>query len=191
MDYQDMAADIAGRMGALLQAGIAVTDDRGMVVAASAAEAIGLPVQRATDLLGPDCFRTPLRLDARAGEVLVARSQNGEELSPRLTQGIVDLVVSQVVVANRPPDQHILKNTFIHNVLHGLVIDETAILREASLLGLDLAPPRAVILIDAVEAILGPAERHHLRSYWWWGGGNPQGQQHAQPRRLGRSPRPA
>lgn len=158
MDYQHLATDIAGRMAELLQAAVAVTDERGVVVAASAAHAVGLPAQRTTNLLGPDCFRTPFRLNARAGEVIIARPQNGEELSPRLTQVIVDLVVSQVVVVNRLPDQHILKNKFIHDVLHGLVTDEATILREAKLLGLDLVPPRAIILIDAADAILGPAD---------------------------------
>jgi carbohydrate diacid regulator len=155
--YQHLATDIVGRMTELLQSAVAVTDERGVVVAASAAHAIGLPAQRTTDFSGPDCIRTPLHLDTRVGEVVVARSQNGEELSPRLAQAIVDLVVSQAIVVNHLPSQHILKNKFIHDILHGLVTDEAAILHEAKLLGLDLMPPRAVILIDAVDAILGSA----------------------------------
>src|SRR4051794_25513535 len=114
--YQHLATDIVGRMTELLQSAVAVTDERGVVVAASAAHAIGLPAQRTTDFGGPDCFRTPLRLDTRAGEVVVARSLNGEELSPRLAQVIVDLVVGQAVVVNRLPAQHILKNKFIHDI---------------------------------------------------------------------------
>jgi hypothetical protein len=54
----------------------------------------------------------------------------------------------------RLPGQHMIKNRFIYNLLHGLVDDEATILRDARLLGLDFAPPRAVILIEAADYIL-------------------------------------
>jgi hypothetical protein len=67
MDYQHVAADIAGRAAELLQATVAVTDERGVVVAASDARAVGLPAQLSADLVGVDCFRAPLRLDTGGG----------------------------------------------------------------------------------------------------------------------------
>lgn len=157
MDYQHVAADIAARTAELLQAEVAVTDEQGLVIAASDAHAIGLSAQRIPIFLGPACLHTPLYLDARQGEVIVARPQNGEEVSPRLARALVDLVISQTVVINRLPDRHMLKDTFIHNVLHDLVADEAAILRETKLLGMDLVPPRAIILIDAADFIMGVA----------------------------------
>jgi carbohydrate diacid regulator len=87
--------------------------------------------------------------------VIVARPRDDDEFSPRMAQVIVDLVISQTVVVNRLPSPHSLKNTFINNVLHNLVTDEATILREAKVLGMDLVPPRAVILIDAGGYILG------------------------------------
>ncbi len=54
----------------------------------------------------------------------------------------------------RLPGRHMIKNRFIYNLLHGLVDDEATILRDARLLGLDFAPPRAVILIEAADYIL-------------------------------------
>ena len=155
MDYQRVATDIARRTAELLQAGVAVTDGRGVIVAASDARAVGLPAQYATDIIGPDQFRMPLRLDSQVGEVIVANPRDGEELSPRLARVIVDLVISQTVVVDRLPNQHILKNTFIHNVLHRSITDEAIILREAKVLGMDLVPPRAIILIDAADFIVG------------------------------------
>lgn len=58
--------------------------------------------------------------------------------------------------SSRLPSQHMIKNRFIYNLLHGLVDDEMAILRDARLLGLDFSPPRAVILIAAADYILAP-----------------------------------
>ena len=52
------------------------------------------------------------------------------------------------------PNQHQLKNKFIYDLLHGLIDDEATVLRYSNLLGLDLSPPRAVILIDASDYIL-------------------------------------
>ncbi len=53
-----------------------------------------------------------------------------------------------------PVFEHELKNRFIYNLLHGLVADDVAILRDAAILGMDFTPPRAVILIDAADYIL-------------------------------------
>src|SRR5207302_1592487 len=55
--------------------------------------------------------------------------------------------------------KHELKNKFIHDLLHGSIGEESRILREAQILGMDLAPPRVVILIDAADYILAPPGR--------------------------------
>jgi carbohydrate diacid regulator len=157
MDYQHVAETLASRTAELLQTTVAVTDERDIIVAGSDARAVGLPARLAGDFLQAEYVRVPLRLNANGGEVIVARPPEGESLSPRLARVIVDLVVSQTVVVNRLPNGNAIKNKFIHDVLHGLVADEATILREAKVLGLDLVPPRAVILIDAADYILGPA----------------------------------
>lgn len=56
------------------------------------------------------------------------------------------------------PNQADLKNRFIYNLLHGLVHDEAAIVRDANILGLDFTPPRAVILISAADYILAATD---------------------------------
>jgi len=157
VDYQHVANTLANRAAELLQTMVAVTDDRDLIVAGSDVSAIGLPSHLAGDAFLAGCVRIPLHLDAHLGEVIVAKPRNGEDLTPRLAQVVVDLVVSQTVVVQRLLNHHALKNKFIHDVLHGLVIDEATILREAKVLDLDLVPPRAVILIDAADYILGPA----------------------------------
>src|SRR5215211_5322102 len=156
MDYQYVAETLVSRAAELLQTDVAVTDDRDLIVAGSNARTIGLPSRLAGDAFQPEYLRVPLNLDARAGEVIVARPRTGEAVSPRLAQVILDLVVSNTVVVSQLPNQHALKNKFLLDVLHGSVTDEATILREAQVLGLDLVPPRAVILIDAADFVLGP-----------------------------------
>lgn len=158
MDYQQVVEALVSRTAELLQTTIAVTDDRDLIVAGSDARTVGLQSRLAGGTLQPEYLRVPLHLDARGGEVIVAQPPGGEALSPRLARAIVDLVVSNTVVS-RLPTQQALKDKVLHDVLHGTVGDEAALLREAKVLGLDLAPPRAVILIDAADFVLGPADR--------------------------------
>lgn len=56
VDYQRAAADTAKRTADLLETGVAVTDERDLVVAASDTRAIGLPARLSSEVLGPDCF---------------------------------------------------------------------------------------------------------------------------------------
>ncbi|HEX8036936.1 MAG TPA: helix-turn-helix domain-containing protein, partial [Ktedonobacterales bacterium] len=90
-----------------------------------------------------------------SGEVVVGPPANDEALSPRLERVLVELMIQQALIVSQLPNRHELKNKFIHDLLRGQVWDETAILREGQILGLDLTHPRAVILIDASGYILG------------------------------------
>ena len=149
MDFRHVASDIARRAAELLQTSVAVTDEHGVVVAASDARAVGMPTRFTPQFHEPACFHAPLRLNARVGEVIVAAPPVGDDFSPRLAQVIVDLVINQTIIVDRLSNTHALKNTLIHRILHHQIDDEAAILREARILGLDLIPPRTVILIDA------------------------------------------
>jgi len=100
-------------------------------------------------------------LDAQVGEVIVEESVNGEVISPRLAQVLVELVINQIAVIDALPNQHQLKNQVIYDLLHGLIDDEATVLRYSKLLGIDLSPPRAVILIDAADHILVSDSSQH------------------------------
>lgn len=151
--FERVAEAVTDRVSELLHAPISVVDARGLVVSSSEPNMIGLPFARATQEQ-PETVRVPFRLDGRTAEVIVGETLNEEVISPRLAQVLVELVINQTAVVDRLPNQHEIKNNFIYNLLHGQLDDEDAILREARLLGMDLTPPRAVILIDAAEYIL-------------------------------------
>ena len=72
------------------------------------------------------------------------------------------MVINQAAVIDALPNQHQLKNKFIYDLLHCLIDDEATVLRYSKLLGLDLSPPRAVILIDASDYILVSSGSQHL-----------------------------
>ncbi|MCZ7572105.1 MAG: helix-turn-helix domain-containing protein [Ardenticatenaceae bacterium] len=152
--FKRVAEAVAGRTTELLRAAIFVTDDHGIVTASSEDGCVGLPFA----LLGHEpenCLRIPLHINGHNGEVIIAEpTNNGEMVPPRLVQGLVELVIKQAAVVDRLTNQHELKNTFIHDLLCGSIDDEATILREAQILGMDLTPPRAVILIDAADYIL-------------------------------------
>lgn len=151
--FERVAEAVTERVTELLGAHTAVLDGHGTLVASSEPNDFGVHMQSGNDA---SYLRVPFHVDRDAGEIVVGTPLNHEEISPRLAQVLVELVINQTTVVNRLPNQPELKNTFIHDLLHGLKTDEETILREAKLLGMDFAPPRAVLLIDAADFILAP-----------------------------------
>lgn len=149
-----MARVITDKVAELLYTQVFVVDRQGTVITSSESELVGLPFaqigKHATKYL-----RVPLHIDALVGEVVVGEPRNGEVISPRLSQVLVELVINQTTVLARFPNQQELKNQFIYDLLHSQLGDEALMLRQAKLLGMDLTPPRAVILIDAADYIMG------------------------------------
>lgn len=154
--FERVAETITERVAALLCAPASVIDARGVIVSSSEISWIGLSESLSAD---DAWLRVPLHIDAHNGEVVVGAPTNGEVISPRLAEVLVELVINQTTVVDRLPNHHQLKDAFIYELLHGLITDEVTILREAKLMGMDFTPPRAVILIDAADYILGDSER--------------------------------
>jgi len=153
--FEWVAAEVSRKVAELLHARIYVTDAQGIVVAASEPDCVG---RRLNGLRREEDPAIPLRVGVHEGEVVVGEPLNGEVVPPRLARGVVELVISQTTVVSALPNHDELKNTFIHDLLRGVPRDEETLLRQARILGMDLAPPRAVILIDASNYIFGPAE---------------------------------
>jgi len=154
--FGQVAEAVTRRTAELLGARVSVVDRRGVVVASSAPGAVGFPFDVRDGAPEASYLRLPIRLDAQDGEVIVTEPSSGEVVPPRLAQALVELIINQTAVVARLPNQHELKNTFIHNLLRGSGADEADILREAQILGMYFSRPRAVILIDAAAYILAP-----------------------------------
>jgi carbohydrate diacid regulator len=152
--FEIVAQAVAHRAAELIGTDVYVLDDRGSVAASGTPVDLKALPDRGSFVPETDCLRIPIRFDGRTGEVLVATHPDGTVVQPRLARAIVELTVSQTAVLNRLPNQHELKNRFIHELLRGDVGDEADILRESQILGMDVARPRAVILVDAADYIL-------------------------------------
>lgn len=148
-------------MAELLCAQVFVIDQQGVAIASSTHELVGLPFNSICATEASNYLRVPLPLNTQMGEVIVGESLNGEVISPRLAQVLVEMVINQTAVIDAFPNQHQLKNKFIYDLLHGLIDNEATVLRQAKLLRLDLSPPRAVILIDASDYILVSGSCQH------------------------------
>jgi carbohydrate diacid regulator len=144
----------------LLCAQVFVIDQNSVAIASSTHELVGLSFNSICAKEAINYLRVPFSLDTQVGEVVVG-ALNGEVISPRLAQVLVEMVVNQTAVIDTLPNQHQLKNKFIYDLLHGLINDEATVLRQAKLLGLDLSPPRAVISIDASDYILVSNSSQH------------------------------
>lgn len=132
-----------------------VLDEEGIVIASSNADITGVPF---TLLEGKECnplFRIPFCYEDNPGEVIVCELTNGEEISPRLAQVLVEMILDEITEWNRLPARSEVKNKFIYDLLHGNLESEATIRHYAEMLRLDLTPPRSVILIDAAGYILG------------------------------------
>jgi carbohydrate diacid regulator len=148
------ARAIADRVAGLLCAEVWVIDDRATVIASSVPRSAGGQFDPASYLEAQGGLRVPICLEGEPAEVIAGTPLNGEQVPPRLATSLVQMVVSQALAADRSPPSSERKATFIYGLLRGVATDEAAIMREASMLGLDLTSPRAVILIEAARYII-------------------------------------
>ncbi len=152
--FEPIARTIVDRVAGLMCTDVWVLDDQEVVIASSVLKSIGLHFDLANYTAAQNALRIPIGLEGYSGDVIVGEPLNGERISPRLATSLVQMLVGQVLTAERAPHAPERKNTFIYDLLQGAIADEAAIMREASILGLDLASPRAVILIEAAQYIL-------------------------------------
>jgi carbohydrate diacid regulator len=162
--FERVAEAVTDRVSELLHAPITVVDGHGLIVSSSDPSMIGLSFARDLQTFQSQNLRVPFRLDGRTAEVIVGEAHNDEQISPRLAQVLVELVINQTAVVDRLPNQHETKNNFIYHLLQGQFDDDESVQREARLLGMDFTPPRAVILIDAADYILSDIDSKRIET---------------------------
>lgn len=141
------------RAGSLLDSLAVALDNDGEIVAVSAQVHSGVLRSLCRDVPEPPVVSVPYILPDHAGRLLVVPAGDGPALSRHLVEGVAELLIAQINFLNTEPRKHELKSQLFHRLLHGLVADEEGEQREGRILGLDLARPRAVILIDATEYV--------------------------------------
>lgn len=153
--FVEVANAVAAQLTELLQTQILISDSENTVVANRRCDA--------ELLLGDICsisgqyLRFPIFVHNQAGEVLIEQMVGSETISPRVAQAFIELVINQIVrsdsqitsASQQRLQEQTLKNQVIQNLLQGNVSAESNTLQQAQQLGLDLVPPRAVILVDA------------------------------------------
>ncbi|MBD2076147.1 helix-turn-helix domain-containing protein [Phormidium sp. FACHB-592] len=149
--FKQVAIVIAERLAQLLAANVSVLNEQGTVVAMSNPHAESA-LHAKHEAIDAPVLSIPIHFDGQMGEVLIVRSAQSEAISLRPAQVLVELLLSQATATR--PDQHELKNKFIHDLLRGSNASEVNLLREGQILGMDLTRPRAVLLIDAADYIL-------------------------------------
>jgi carbohydrate diacid regulator len=145
--FKRVAKVVVQRIQEVLNARVFVIDDRSIVVVSTKPETIGQCFD------APSNLRLPLQVEQQRGELILSHLES-DEISLRLAQVLVELVISQALSIAHQPLQPELKNKFIHDLLRSPSRDESEVLREAQILGLDFTRPRAVILIDAAHYLL-------------------------------------
>ena len=148
---------VVNHLSRLLHARVWMTDAQRIVVASSERDGTGrrLPVRVTTR-----CGEAPLGLAAPASLAslgiaqVVVEQLDGEPISPRLAQALIELIASDSAHHAERADAHELKNHFVYNLLFETALDEEALIRQGHMLGIDLTIPRAAIVIDATSYIL-------------------------------------
>lgn len=148
--FKQIAEAVTQQVAELLGAQVCVVNDRNLIITSTDLALIGHPF----DISTPSPMHIPFHLNGQSGKVIVTASDTSEPISPRLTSVLVELVIGQAASIARLPNQHELKNKFIHDLLRTSIDDEAQVLREAQILGMDFTRPRAVILIDAADYLL-------------------------------------
>lgn len=159
--FERVAHFVTERIAELLCTQVLVVDETGVAIASANCDQENLHLSNSEFRL-----RVPICYNGHSGEVMIASSEQGETISPRFAQMLVEMLVNQTTVVALP-DQHELKNKFIHDLLCGATLAQTDTMRQGQLLGMDFTRPRAVILIDAAEYILAAEHIASLNKETW------------------------
>jgi len=152
--FRRVANEVSAKVSQLFHADSMVLDAKGIIVAAMRPELVGVPFELTQCQQTQRAFCIPFSLNDEPGEVVVCELPEGEIISHRLAQVMVELIINETTSQSAGPDLTEIKNQFICDLLLGRTEDEATVQQQASDLGLDLRPPRAAILIDAADYIM-------------------------------------
>lgn len=155
-DFEQVAKAIVELAAERMGVAVTVVDARGRIVASGASSA----ETESDGTVAPEiveCLHVPFRVGSLDGRVVLAEPLD-EGISPHWARVLIETLVDQAITRMQLPNRQEFKNKFIHDLLRGYTQDQENVLRTGQLLGMDLNLPRAVILIDAADYILGGDE---------------------------------
>lgn len=147
---------ISERLAVLLEAPVAVLDQRAVIIASSVPGVTGFPLEATPLYTHPPALRIPLHQPEMPWQVLIATPNSEDGLTARLVAELVNVVVNQAQGPEILPTPVELRDSFIHDLLHGTPVDESDLQRTGQVLGIYLTGPYAVLLIDVQDYILRP-----------------------------------
>src|SRR5690625_5098777 len=103
-------------------------------------------------------LEVPIEIGSEYGWMVLDASTDGSSVPPHLMHALGNFIIDQTAKLEALPQGPELKNKIIHDLLHGSGESETILVRQARLLGMDLEPPRAVILIDVSNYLFADGE---------------------------------
>jgi carbohydrate diacid regulator len=153
--FYQIAEVIAQKLSTLLQTGVLIRDaDQTLIAQGQFQTSYSWShLDPRTPPLTDQFMKLPFHVQDQAGEIYIQQWVDGEKLSPKLAQAFIDLVVSRVAYTSFS-DQQTFKNQVISNLLRNHIQEAKVAQQQANLLGIDFTPPRAVLLIDATDAVL-------------------------------------
>jgi carbohydrate diacid regulator len=152
--FEQVITIIAEKIAQLLCAEVFILDHYSCIIASSNPQFLKSSFNYICKHITNNYLQVSLSLNAKVAEVIICQPRNGEVISYRLAQEVVELVTNQTAVIDTLLHQHQLKDKFIYDLLHGLIDEETTLIHYSKILGIDLSPPRAVILVSAADSIL-------------------------------------
>ncbi|MEH2066687.1 MAG: helix-turn-helix domain-containing protein [Nostoc sp.] len=152
--FEQVLTIVAEQVAQLLCAEVIILDRYACIIASSNPTLINYSFNYVRKEITYNYLRVSLSFNQQVVEVVVSQPHNGEVISYRLAQEVVELVTKQTTIINTLVNQHQLKDKFIYDLLHGLIDEEKTVIHYSKILGIDLSPPRAVILISAADYIL-------------------------------------
>lgn len=151
---QELLAAVIERASALLHARVVVLDERERILAASDPELVGLlwGMPETTAAVAP--LRVPLALGDAPNLTMVLDLGSDEPTPLHVAHALVEMIVNEELLRGPLPQARQIKSQFVYNLLFTQNWSEGELLRQGHMLGIDLAVPRAVMLIDAAKYIL-------------------------------------
>ncbi len=177
--FERVANIVSEQIAKLLRTRVLVRDERGVAIASSEPDFLNQLEREISNSkfthnsqlkvhTFPKLYEIPICFSGNSGEIVIAKTEEGENISPRLAKMLVEMVVNQTVAVTQLPSQQELKNKFVRDLLGGAIANESDILRQGRIFGIDLYRPCAIILVDATDYILLSANQSEVTETTIW-----------------------